>query len=112
MGVSTRRFFAFCTLAAWIALTPIAVKTSLDWIGADNTIQLASEQSKLADGLDDSMVVAFRTRQIKQLEFRWEGTIWVGLTLIGSALLAEPRHKAAHEHVAVAEHSVAQTAEV
>jgi hypothetical protein len=110
--VNTRRFFAYCLLAAWIGLTPVAVKTALDWIGAENTIQLSSQQSKLADGLDDRMVVAFRTEQIKQIEFWWEGGIWAGLTLIGSALLAEPRHKPIHDHSAAPERSVAQAVEV
>jgi hypothetical protein len=106
--LSARRFFAYCTLAAWILVTPVTIKTALDWVSAETTRQLAVAQTKNTDGIDDREVTAFRTQLIKQLQFSWEAGVWAVLTVIGSALLAEPRHKSAQAHSASVEHSVGQ----
>lgn len=90
--MSTRRFFAYCVLAAWIGLTPVAIKTALDWSDQQIATDIAYNQPSNAPGFDDHVVDTFRIAQIKKTQFLWEADVWVVLTIIGSALLAEPRH--------------------
>jgi len=90
--MSARRFFAYCVVAAWLALTPVAIMTGLDWSAEAITVQLAYEHPNNAPGADDHLVNAFRIAEIKRIQFWWEAGVWAGLTLLGAALLAEQRH--------------------
>jgi hypothetical protein len=97
-ALSARRFIAFCVLAAWIAATPVMIKTALDWLSEATITQVAFQLPNSGSGLDDRVVTAFRMQQIKQIQFLWEAAIWGALTVIGSALLAEPRMRSTSRH--------------
>jgi len=92
--MSSRRFFAYCVVAAWLALTPVAIKTAMDWSAQYTFTEIAYQDPNNAPGFDRRVVEAYRVQQLKRTEFWWEAGIWAGLTLIGAALLAEPRHRA------------------
>lgn len=40
-----RRFFAYCVLAGWIALTPVTVKSGIDW-AEQETVKLVTLQQQ------------------------------------------------------------------
>lgn len=97
--VSVRRFFAYVVLACWSAVTLLTIGQAVadDHANAmyvrdeifhakpdsDNIDQIQAE-NKTLKGLVDYQK-DFNQRQV------WEFKIWVGLTLLGAALLAEPR---------------------
>ena len=90
--MSIRRFFAYCILAAWIGLTPVAIKTGLDWSELEIATQIAYDAPSTAPGFDGRVVNTFQIAQIKKRQFLWEADIWLILTVTGSVLLAEPKH--------------------
>lgn len=89
--MSVRRFFAYCVVAAWIGLTPVAIETRLDWSVQRTATQIAYDAPSTAPGFDDRVVDSFRMAQIEKKQLLWEAYIWLILTVIGSALLAEPK---------------------
>ena len=118
MRVNLRRFFAYSVLASWIGLTPVTIWTAIQWSTQKSEEQVTFQRSKdirddllkakpttptdaaqleaqLKSGikstqaLDNKVLDAARAATIKRKEFSWEFLVWVGLTLLGSALLAE-----------------------
>jgi hypothetical protein len=43
--VNVRRFFAYCALAGWVALTPVTVKSGMDW-SEQETLKLVTVQEQ------------------------------------------------------------------
>lgn len=43
--MNVRRFFAYCALAGWIALTPVTVKSGMDW-SEQETVKLVTVQEQ------------------------------------------------------------------
>ena len=123
MHVSIRRFFAYSVLGIWIGLTPVAIGTAVQWNREEGEEQVLLQRSRdisgdlLRDGfprtqdetaqleaqlrkgekseeeIDSEAVDALRVAEIKRKELLWELIVWAGLTLLGSALLAESREK-------------------
>ena len=121
--MSIRRFFAYLVLACWIGLTPVAIVTAIQWVREQDREQVLLQRSRdisgdlLRDGLptnpgqaeqleaqlrrgakskeeiDAEAVDALRAAEISRKELRWEFIAWAGLTLLGSALLAEHKEK-------------------
>ena len=110
-------------LACWIALTPVVIVTAIQWsrnqaaeevllrrsrdtsgdllrdglpTTPDQTEQLETQLrlgAKSKEQLDAEAVDALRAAEINRKELRWEFIAWAGLTLLGSALLAEHKEK-------------------
>jgi hypothetical protein len=97
--IGLRRFLAYVVLACWIALTLFAIGNSV----ADEYARAVSVREAVlhprpetdnvakaeADVIASKALLDFQTD--RQIEAIWEFRIWVALTLLGAALLAERR---------------------
>jgi hypothetical protein len=97
--IRLRRFLAYIVLACWIGLTLFAVGNSV----ADEYARALSVREAVfharpeadnvaqaeAEGIANKAALDFQTD--RQIETIWEFRIWVALTLLGAALLAERR---------------------
>jgi hypothetical protein len=97
--IGLRRFLAYIVLACWIALTLFGVGNFV----ADEYARAVSVREAVlhprpeagnvaqaeADATASKAVLDFQTD--RQIEAIWEFRIWVALTLLGAALLAERR---------------------
>jgi hypothetical protein len=97
--IGLRRFLACVVLACWIALTLFAVG---NYVADEYARAMSVRQAVLharpeadnvaqaeADVIASKAVLDFQTE--RQIETIWEFRIWVALTLLGAALLAEPQ---------------------
>lgn len=92
-----RRFFAYCALAGWIALTPVTVKSGMDW-AEQETLKLVTLQQQHDLGQTATVSVGKTTADHQMTvveeanaEKSAEGTVLKAFSDLGDKVMAASR---------------------